>query len=161
MFRQERYERNDLREALRGVLPPPHAPSLKNPSRDAFSVDCTAFQYGNVPHRKILRSDDEAVRVWIQGEGACNCGSNFSAPLLGRFFGYFLIGIRKYRPRQGAEVTSTKREGQDPPLLFCCQSFKICSAVMWAICSFWLSLSFSRWNRSISTTGFHMGKSLP
>ena len=38
---------------------------------------------------------------------------------------------------------------------------KIPSAVMWAICSNWSSVSFSFRNRSISFTGFHMGKSLP
>ena len=38
------------------------------------------------------------------GKGACICGSKCLSAFPGRFFGYFLIGIRKYRPRQGAAV---------------------------------------------------------
>ena len=55
----------------------------------------------SLPHRNNLLSSGGALRDGSLRKGACNCGSNFSAPSLSRFFGYFLIGIRKYRPRQG------------------------------------------------------------
>ena len=46
--------------------------------------------------------------------GGLDCGSNPLKPSPSRFFGYFLIGIRKYRPRQG-EFDATSFFVNKPP----------------------------------------------
>ena len=55
----------------------------------------------SLPHCNILHINDKALRDGFLRKGACSCGSKISAPSLSRFFGYFLMPIRKYRPRQG------------------------------------------------------------
>ena len=48
-------------------------------------------------------------RVGFLREGAYDCGRKHQAPPLSRFFGYFLIGIRKYRLWQEIKKESQKR----------------------------------------------------
>ena len=45
--------------------------------------------------KTFLILSEKALREGYLREGACNCGSNFSAPPLSRFFGIFLADTRK------------------------------------------------------------------
>ena len=45
--------------------------------------------------KTFLILSKKALREGFLREGACNCGSNFSAPPLSRFFGVFLADARK------------------------------------------------------------------
>ena len=79
------------------MLPQLHAPSPMYPTRTALSSDRTVFRCGKLGTETLHNFTVEGPGG-SKGNGVA-CGS--TATPLGRFFGYFLIGIRKYRLRQG------------------------------------------------------------
>ena len=92
-------------EALRGVLPPPQAPSPMYPTRDALQSDGKLFRCGNVRTETFDILTKMRCGRGIQGRAPVIAGAISQHLPWTAFFGYFLGGARKYRPRQGPEIS--------------------------------------------------------
>ena len=97
MFRQERHERSRPRGRVTLPRDTPFPLDPPGPS----TVKLCNVSVPNLPHLKTVRSDDKAVRVGYIGEGACNCGSNFSAPPLCRILWVLSWRSKKVPPPAG------------------------------------------------------------
>ena len=94
------------------------SPSRRVAANNTCTVRCflllpipTLYRYCNLYCTEtFLYSSFKALRVRIQGEGACNCGSNFSAPLLGRLLWYLSCRNKKDTRRRHRNQRAVKSE---------------------------------------------------